>query len=255
LSTTYGVGELSALNGVMGSRAHRLPVFHIVGMPSERIQRLGLPTHHNLGDNVYDRFQSISASACCVSAVLTPENAVEELERVIREALRQSKPAYIVISELSGYSPILGEPVKGFPLKDMERQKSSPDELEAAVKSINKKLKGASNPVAIVTGLLRRYGVTELATEFITRTNLPYAQTANDKSTLDESLPQYRGIYAGDMSSPLEVQQFVEKTDLLIEIGCIVKTELNMGMWSAHIDCIDQDNCIAIHDNWVQVGR
>jgi len=33
LSTTYGVGELSAINGVMGSKAHRLPVFHIVGMP------------------------------------------------------------------------------------------------------------------------------------------------------------------------------------------------------------------------------
>ena len=63
LSTTYGVGELSALNGVMGSRAHRLPVFHLVGMPSERIQRLGLVTHHNLGDTLYDRFQSISAAA------------------------------------------------------------------------------------------------------------------------------------------------------------------------------------------------
>ena len=64
LTTTYGVGELSALNGVMGSKAHRLPVFHLVGMPSERIQRLGLVTHHNLGDTVYDRFQPISAAAC-----------------------------------------------------------------------------------------------------------------------------------------------------------------------------------------------
>ncbi|MCH9767505.1 MAG: alpha-keto acid decarboxylase family protein, partial [Actinomycetia bacterium] len=50
LSTTYGVGELSALNGVMGAKAHRVPVFHIVGMPSERIQHLRLITHHNLGD-------------------------------------------------------------------------------------------------------------------------------------------------------------------------------------------------------------
>ncbi|WP_231605307.1 thiamine pyrophosphate-binding protein [Synechococcus sp. CBW1006] len=63
LSTTYGVGELSAINGVMGSKAHRLPVFHLVGMPSERIQKLGLITHHNLGDNVYNRFQSLSAAA------------------------------------------------------------------------------------------------------------------------------------------------------------------------------------------------
>ena len=81
LSTTYGVGELSALNGVMGSKAHRLPVFHIVGMPSERIQRLGLITHHNLGDTRYDRFQAISETACCVSAVLTPDNCIDELER------------------------------------------------------------------------------------------------------------------------------------------------------------------------------
>ena len=88
LSTTYGVGELSALNGVMGSKAHRLPVFHIVGMPSERIQHLKLITHHNLGDTRYDRYHDISSSACCVSARLTPDNCIDELERVIREALR-----------------------------------------------------------------------------------------------------------------------------------------------------------------------
>ena len=37
--TTYGVGELSALNGLMGSMAERLPVFHLVGTPSLRIVR------------------------------------------------------------------------------------------------------------------------------------------------------------------------------------------------------------------------
>src|SRR5277367_3278118 len=33
LSTTYAVGELSALNGVMGAKAERSCVFHLVGMP------------------------------------------------------------------------------------------------------------------------------------------------------------------------------------------------------------------------------
>jgi indolepyruvate decarboxylase len=116
LSTTYGVGELSAINGVMGSKAHRLPVFHLVGMPSERIQKQGLITHHNLGDAVYDRFQALSAEAACVSAVLTPDNCIHELKRVIREALRQSKPAYLVISEVNGGQPVLGTPVQGQPL-------------------------------------------------------------------------------------------------------------------------------------------
>ena len=34
LMTTYAVGELSALNGVMGAKAERSRVFHLVGMPT-----------------------------------------------------------------------------------------------------------------------------------------------------------------------------------------------------------------------------
>lgn len=34
LLTTYGVGELSALNGIAGSYAEHIPVLHIVGAPS-----------------------------------------------------------------------------------------------------------------------------------------------------------------------------------------------------------------------------
>src|SRR5260370_776271 len=42
LVTTYGVGELSALNGVMGAKAERSLVFHVIAMPSYTILRLGL---------------------------------------------------------------------------------------------------------------------------------------------------------------------------------------------------------------------
>ncbi len=143
LSTTYGVGELSAINGVMGNKAHRLPVFHLVGMPSERIQKQGLITHHNLGDAAYDRFQALSAEAACVSAVLTPDNCIDELERVIREALRQSMPAYLVISELNGGQPVLGTPVQGQPLSAVKRQRSVPAELDAAVGTILARLAAA----------------------------------------------------------------------------------------------------------------
>ena len=34
LMTTYAVGELSAFNGVMGAKAERSCVFHLVGMPT-----------------------------------------------------------------------------------------------------------------------------------------------------------------------------------------------------------------------------
>lgn len=252
LSTTYGVGELSAINGVMGSKAHRLPIFHLVGTPSERIQKLGLTTHHNLGDTVYDRFQPISAAACCVSAVLTPDNCIDELERVIREALRQSMPAYIVISEVNGAMPVLGTPVQGIPLSAIKRQKSVPEELTAAVDAILARLQAAKRPVATVTQLVTRYGVRELATELISKANLPVFTTPNDKGTLDESMPQYIGTYNGALSSSQELQGFVAEADLILDIGGVATHELNTGFWT---DSYSKVEMVSIHDNWVLMGE
>ncbi|NBS84785.1 MAG: alpha-keto acid decarboxylase family protein, partial [Verrucomicrobia bacterium] len=80
LTTTYAVGELSAVNGVMGAKSHRVPIFHVVGAPSTRIQRAGLITHHTLGDGVYGNFFDISAACCGVSAKITPDNVITEME-------------------------------------------------------------------------------------------------------------------------------------------------------------------------------
>ncbi|GJF13268.1 indolepyruvate decarboxylase [Mycolicibacterium cyprinidarum] len=251
LSTTYGVGELSALNGVMGSKAHRVPIFHIVGMPSERIQHLRLITHHNLGDTRYDRFQDISASACCVSAVLTPDNCIDELERVIRETLRQSMPAYIVISEVNGLMPVIGMPVEGAPLETIKRQRSDETELAAAVAAITAKVAAAQHPVASITTLTSRYGVADKAAEYVGKANLPIAITPNDKGAIDESLPQFIGLYAAQSSRPAEVRDVVTQADLILDIGGLLLTELNTGLWG---DVLNTSGAICIHDNWVRSG-
>ena len=251
LSTTYGVGELSALNGVMGSKAHRLPVFHIVGMPSERIQHLKLITHHNLGDTRYDRYHDISSSACCVSARLTPDNCIDELERVIREALRQSMPAYIVISEVNGLMPVIGKPVKGQPLAKIKRQHSDPGELAAAAEAILTKIAAAKHPVATITTLTARYGVADKAVEFVSKANLPVAVTSYDKGVVDESLPHYIGLYSAGSSQPPAVREIVENADLILDIGGVMLTELNTALWSA---VLDTDKAVCIHDNWVRSG-
>lgn len=251
LSTTYGVGELSALNGVMGSRAHRLPVFHIVGMPSERIQHLKLITHHNLGDTRYDRFHDISSSACCVSARLTPDNCIDELERVIREALRQSMPAYIVISDVNGLMPVIGRPVRGEPLAKVKRQRSDETELAAAVDAILVRLAAARNPVATITTLTARYGVVDKAVKLVGKANLPVAITPYDKGVVDESMPQYIGLYAAGSSQPPAVRDIVEQADLILDIGGVMLTELNTALWSA---VLDTDRAICIHENWIRNG-
>ena len=251
LTTTYGVGELSAINGVMGSLTHRLPVFHLVGMPSERIQIQNLITHHNLGDTNYHRFLPISGAAAGVTAVLTPTNCVEELERVIREALRLSKPAYIAISELSGYSPIVGTPVTGKPLAEIKRQTSVPAELENALATILLRLEAAKNPVAIVTALTARYGLRAQVHELLRKINLPAAIAPAEKGSLDESIPQFIGLYHGDFSSPASVKQVIESADLVLDIGGIILAELNAGLFT---DNLDPNRMISIRDSHVQIG-
>src|SRR5208283_5821503 len=79
LVTTYGVGELSALNGVMGAKAERSLVFHVVGMPSYQSQRLGKIAHHTLGDGNFGNFVGLSATAACCSAIINPDNCVIEM--------------------------------------------------------------------------------------------------------------------------------------------------------------------------------
>jgi indolepyruvate decarboxylase len=78
LATTYGVGELSAINGVMGAKAEKSLVFHVVGMPSYQHQRLAKIAHHTLGDGVFGNFVELSASAACCHAIVSPENCVIE---------------------------------------------------------------------------------------------------------------------------------------------------------------------------------
>ncbi len=44
--TTFGVGELSAINGIAGAYAEYVPVVHIVGMPSTQVQENESIVHH-----------------------------------------------------------------------------------------------------------------------------------------------------------------------------------------------------------------
>src|SRR6266566_3635661 len=137
LSTTYAVGELSALNGVMGAKAERSRVFHLVGMPAMRKQRVGKIIHHTLGDGIFQNFANISAQAACVSAVITPDNCAHEMERLIATARAESRPAYILVAADYAVTPVTGSAPDAYP-----RRESGPD-LAKAVAAIAERIEVA----------------------------------------------------------------------------------------------------------------
>jgi indolepyruvate decarboxylase len=251
LSTTYGVGELSAINGVMGAKSQRLPVFHIVGAPSTQIQRQGLITHHTLGDGVYNNFRSLSEAACCVSAYLTPDNVIEEMERVIREALRLSAPAYITVPMDLGRMPIIGKPIKGIPLATITRAHSDPASLEAAIEFVIDKIKAAKNVIALPTQFVANFGALDFLQQFLNNSNIPYATTPMDKAVISEAHRAYLGIYNGMSSSPTTLKATVESADLVLDIGGVVFEDFNTTFWT---DNIAQSKLLTLGDQFVRMG-
>ena len=249
--TTYGVGELSALNGLMGAMAERLPVFHLVGTPSLRIVRQGLICHHTLGDQNYDRFEAISASASCVSARLTPENAVIELERVIDKALEESKPAYLTFPMDLALMPITGTPIKGSALGVIDQHDSVAAELEAVLDLLEARIAAASRPVVLPTVTLKRFGLIQAFEAFLKASGLAYATTPMDKALLSEDHPAFLGMYNGGRSNPPALRSVVEEADLLIDLGGLVLEDLNTGLWSGSLD---PNRIVSLHADWVQAG-
>jgi indolepyruvate decarboxylase len=230
LSTTYAVGELSALNGVMGAKAERSTIFHLVGMPSMRYQQLRKVMHHTLGDGVFQNFINISAQAACVHTILTPENCTYEMERVIAAAMANRQPAYIMVAEDLATRPVTGPSVEPYP-----EVKSDADELKAAVDAALAKIEAAKTGCILPAFTVSRFGLQAELTALIEASGLPFATTAMDKAVISEAHTQYLGGYAGKFSAP-NVVEAVEGSDVVINAGGVLFTDFSTAGFADTID-------------------
>jgi len=229
LATTYGVGELSAMNGVMGAKAERSLVFHVVGMPSYQHQRLGKITHHTLGDGVFGNFVDLSAGAACCHAVINPENCVVEMERVIAEARQNNQPAYIVVASDYAVSPVMSADVK--PVVP----RSSDAALRKAMALIAERIGNAKSVVAFPAFTISRLGLQKQAQKAIEALGCPFATTLMEKCVIDEGHPQFAGMYTGAASDP-KARQIVENADLVLDLGGVNLNDITTAAYSAKLD-------------------
>ncbi|WP_321158029.1 MULTISPECIES: alpha-keto acid decarboxylase family protein [Providencia] len=245
LSTTFGVGELSALNGIAGSYAEHLPIFHLVGMPTSGVQKNHRLVHHTLGNGDFDVFYQMSQHLSCAHAILTPENCIAETERLIATALHERRPVYIGLPSDYAVMPVIAD-------KNTEKtiiHKSNSESLSSAVTAILEKL-NSSQKACIIPGILSaRLGYADDVQAIIDKTGLPYATMFMDKSIVSESNPSYMGIYNGKLMNT-QVGNFVESCDCVMGIGAVL-TDFNSGSFTATIRPENRINILADH---VKVG-
>ncbi len=245
ICTTYGVGELSALNGIAGAFAENLPVFHLVGMPNRSVQEARALMHHTLGNGEYDLFFRMTKPVVCARAIMTPQNVVLETERLIFEALYNLRPVYLAFP-----ADLANQPVLGAPQPPTVPPRSDPEMLAAATDAVVTALAEARTACVLPGFLIARAGLQPVMQALIDASNLPFATMFWDKSVLDEQQPAYLGMYEGALMNE-DVRAFVEGCDRVLAIGALF-TDFNSGAFTARLDL---EKMIAISHHRTRVGK
>ncbi|KAF4779622.1 thiamine pyrophosphate enzyme [Colletotrichum scovillei] len=179
------VSRDSAINAVAGAYAERAAVVHIVGTPSRVLQDSRTLMHHGFNDGNYRRFAEMHSHVTVAQANLRDaSSAPRQIDEVLRQCLTQSRPVYIEIPQDLVVVPVSTD---GLDTDSFARCQTRPLYYRAD------------------RGTGESHG-------------WPTWTTAFSKSLVDESLPNYHGIYSGRFADPA-VKTFVEKADLILCFG------------------------------------
>ncbi|CAO3635890.1 unnamed protein product [Cunninghamella blakesleeana] len=238
LVTTFGVGELSAMNGIAGSYSENLSVIHIVGTPNTASQAAGAILHHTLGNGDFNVFVNMFSSVTAASVHITAAQAARQIDLVVSESVRRRRPGYIGIPiDLVNYEIEVDlEPL------DHSIPRNPPATQEAALNAIIKAIKNAKNPIIIADACVLRFNMESDLAKFVELSHFPSYVTPMGKSAIPPDTPGFRGCYTGNVSLP-KVQEEVHSADLVLEFGS-VQTDFNTGGFTYHID---QSKIIAFH--------
>ncbi|HFD6126217.1 TPA: alpha-keto acid decarboxylase family protein [Salmonella enterica] len=224
LLTTFGVGELSAINGIAGSYAEYVPVLHIVGAPCSAAQQRGELMHHTLGDGDFRHFYRMSQAISAASAILDEQNACFEIDRVLGEMLAARRPGYIMLpADVAKKTAI--PPTQALALPVHEAQSG----METAFRYHARQCLMNSRRIALLADfLVGRFGLRPLLQRWMAETPIAHATLLMGKGLFDEQHPNFVGTYSAGASSK-EVRQAIEDADRVICVGTRFVDTLTAG--------------------------
>ena len=228
--TTFGVGELSAINATAGSFAEYAPVLHIVGAPSTALQDSKRRIHHTLGDGIFNHFIKMVEPVTVARAQITPDNAASEIDRVIRLILKKHRPGYLLLSPDVARTPIYPPTTKLIDSEeDITSQAALADFKQALIEFLPNK-----TTTLMADLMVHRLGLQKQLKALIADTDIPYTTLSWGKTLLDENSSRWAGTYAGVASRPV-VKDMVENCECLIKIG-VQYTDTTTAGFSQDID-------------------
>lgn len=229
VSTTFGVGELSAISAVAGSYAEHVPVVHIVGAPTTAVQAAGRASHHSLGDGDFAHFARMTAEVTAAQEVLSVDDAPGQIDRLIAEVRHRRLPGYLLVP--ADVAEAEAEPPSS-PLPDADVV-TDPVVLARFRDAVAARLEAADTVAVLADILVARLGAEDALHRLLSH-GLAHASLLWGRRVVDESASAYLGPYLGAASAPA-VRAGIEDADLLVLAG-VQFTDLTSGFFSQRID-------------------
>ncbi|EPY54167.1 pyruvate decarboxylase [Schizosaccharomyces cryophilus OY26] len=245
--TTFGVGELSAINGLAGAYAEHVPIVHIVGMPSTKAQSSGALLHHTLGNGDFGIFVEMNRPVSAYTTVITNgEDAAAKIDEALTICYRKARPVYIGIPADTAYfktsSANLRKPL------ETEEPENEPVSEQEVITTVAEMIEKSKKPVILVDACAIRHRVVPEVKQLIELTHFPSYVTPMGKSALNETSKYFDGVYIGSISDP-QVKERIESTDLLLSVGAL-KSDFNTGSFSYHLS---QKNSVEFHSDHMKI--
>lgn len=156
--TTFGVGELSAINAISGAYSEYVPIVHIVGCPSTTNQKNGMLLHHTLGNGDFNVFKNMNTLVSVAVADLSnPETAAELIDDAITKCWILSRPVYIWMP-----TDVTKKRVDGSRLKkplELHFKPNDPEKEEYVTEAVLRHLESAKSPIVLVDACAIRHRV------------------------------------------------------------------------------------------------
>ncbi|KAI5288329.1 hypothetical protein KEM52_001206 [Ascosphaera acerosa] len=252
LLTTYGVGEMSAINGVCGAFAETVPLIHIVGMTSRAAQQAKLMIHHTPGEG-YDHGVYADASQYfrATAAFLDEDKTMTaEIDRAIETACKTKLPVYIFVP-IDVPDMLVNAGRLDTPL-DLSITNAGKETVEdEIVASIMQLLSRAEKPAFLVDLLVRRFGLTDIVREMVNVTGFPAFVTPLGKSIIDEVNECFGGLYFGPLTPVPETADAMESADVVLYIGRY-PCDTNTAGFKQNLAA--DGTLVILHSSYISVG-
>ncbi|KAG6866293.1 hypothetical protein C0991_006389 [Blastosporella zonata] len=238
--TTFGVGELSATNGIAGGKLAIVPqvidAYSAISLLRDgpRIESSWSPQHVSakLETDVASYSGRRPQFTYSQASLKNKNHAAAEIDRVLIDCITKARPVYMALPTDLVSAKISTERLRT-PLTRSPPHNDPQIEsfvLDLVVKQFEQ---AQGDAVILVDACTIRHDTRDELKEFLEETKFPVYSTPMGKTAVDENYDRYGGIYLGSISRP-EIKDKVEAAKLVLSVGAL-RSDFNTGNFSYNI--------------------